>query len=143
MFKKGYVQSEEHKKRIGESNSIALLGKKHTEERRKNMSLAQKGDKGNNWKGGKTKEIQILRISLEYRLWRTAVFERDNYTCIWCRKRNGKGKAVYLEADHIKPFASFPELRFAIDNGRTLCKECHRTTDTYGNRSKSKKYGIE
>lgn len=96
-----------------------------------------KGDKHPNWKGGITPENEKIRNSKEYKLWRTAVFERDNYTCIWCGARNGKGvKAVYLQADHIKPFAYFPELRFAIDNGKTLCAPCHRTTDTYGVRPK-------
>lgn len=39
---------------------------------------------------------------------------------------------VVLQADHIKPFA------FAIDNGRTLCVACHKTTDTFGGKVNKK-----
>lgn len=99
---------------------------KHSLESKKKMALCHKGDKSHLWKGGITKENAKIRNSFEYRLWRKAVFERDNYTCIWCLRRG-----VELNADHIKPFAYFPELRFAIDNGRTLCKDCHKKTDTF------------
>ena len=101
---------------------------------RDKIRLGKLGEKNPNWKGGITPINKIIRASAEYRLWRVAVFERDDYTCIWCGDKNGNGKAVILHADHIKPFAYFPELRFAIDNGRTLCKQCHITTETYGNR---------
>lgn len=77
------------------------------------------------WKGGASTEAKRVRQSIEYRLWREAVFERDNYTCVWCGLRSGKGAKVYLHADHIQLFADYPELRLAIDNGRTLCRECH------------------
>jgi len=83
------------------------------------------------WRGGITPVNEVIRKSLESRIWRRAVFERDNWTCQNCEIRSGNGKKVVLHADHIKPFAFFPELRFAIDNGRTLCKPCHKTTDTY------------
>lgn len=84
------------------------------------------GENSPNWQGGKTSEREKLRKSIEYKLWRTSVFERDNYTCVFCGIRGGK-----LEADHIKPWCDYPELRFAIDNGRTLCHDCHTKTPTY------------
>ncbi len=37
-----------------------------------------------------------------------------------------------ISAAHIKQFALFPESRLDIDNGRTLCKPCHKATDNYG-----------
>lgn len=73
-----------------------------------------------------------IRYSKKMDDWRRAVFERDNYTCQECGARNGRGKAVILNADHIKPFAYYPELRFDLANGRTLCVECHRKTPTWG-----------
>lgn len=83
----------------------------------------------NFWKGGISKQNRTFKSNfqntIEYRLWRTAVFEKDNYTCVWCGARNGNGKKIVLNADHIQSFANFPELRLAIDNGRTLCRECH------------------
>lgn len=69
------------------------------------------------------------RYSVKAKHWRDEVFKRDNYTCIWCGIRSGKGVGeVRLEADHIKPWAFFPDLRYEVSNGRTLCRKCHDTT---------------
>lgn len=106
---------------------------------KKKISESKIGSKNPNWKGGISPINILIRNSSEMRLWRKSIFERDNYTCIWCGARNGNGKAIVLHADHIKPFAQFPELRFAIDNGRTLCRECHKTTDSYGFKSYNNK----
>ena len=78
------------------------------------------GENSHWWKGGVTPKNHKIRWSLEMRLWRAAVFERDVYTCKKCG-----AKGVYLNAHHIKPFAKFPKLRFDVDNGITLCKLCH------------------
>src|SRR3990167_10466226 len=112
--RKGTHISEEHKQKIG----LALRGKKRSVEIGRKMGEKTRGENHWNWKGGTSNSInKIIRISIEYKLWRKAVFERDNYTCVWCGFNKG-----YIEADHIKKFSDYPALRFAIDNGRTLCK---------------------
>jgi len=127
--------SEEWKKQ----NSLRHKGRRCSAETRRKMGDWQRGEKSKWWKGGVSTQYQLERASIECRLWRESVFTRDNYTCVWCSKKGGWSKEekrqVVLNADHIKPFKWFPELRFAIDNGRTLCVDCHRTTDTYGARS--------
>ncbi len=81
---------------------------------------------------GKRTADKIVRQSARYKAWRTLVFERDGYKCTQCSIKNGLGKTIYFHADHIKPFALFPGLRFEVSNGRTLCVPCHKATGTYG-----------
>lgn len=121
-----------HSEKTKEKIRLARKGKKHSKETRRKISESLKGERGSRWKGGITLLNFKIRNSFEYKLWREAVFERDNYTCIWCGAKSENGKKVILNADHIKPFALYPELRFAIDNGRTLCIDCHRKTSTFG-----------
>lgn len=65
---------------------------------------------------------QEIRRGHEYTTWRTAVYERDNYTCQECNRRGN----VLLNAHHVKPWATYPELRFDVNNGMTLCVDCHK-----------------
>lgn len=132
MPKIGYKQSEEHKIKV----SIALTGIVRTPEHKANIAKARKnqvmasGEKHWNWKGGITPINQKLRKSEQYDQWRDAVYKRDNYTCVEC------GAQGDLQADHIKQFAFYPELRFDVSNGRTLCIPCHKKTPTYKNNKK-------
>ena len=86
---------------------------------------AVSGSKNGNWKNGISQqnrtERQNIMSSLEYKTWRKNVFKKDNYTCQDCGQIGGE-----LNADHIKPFALFPKLRFKLSNGRTLCVPCHK-----------------
>ena len=110
-------------------------GKKFSEEYREKLSKSHTGLKyptlsaGNhwNWKGGVSKGRDKIKQSAEYKAWRTAVFERDDYTCQECHVRGG-----HLHAHHIKPFSTHERLRFDVKNGLTLCRKCHKKTDTYG-----------
>ena len=89
------------------------------------------GTSHHNWRGGVSRGYIQGYYSAEYKWWRNEVFERDKYTCTWCGQVGGT-----LNADHIKPFAFYPELRYDTNNGRTLCISCHKKTDTYGRKSK-------
>lgn len=109
-----------------------------SDETRRRMSEAQKNRKSEhlrghlhpNWQGGISNKNEAIRKSRAYKTWRQSVFERDNYTCLHCQQRG-----VRLHADHIKPFAFYPDLRFDLSNGQTLCEGCHRKTDTYGRKA--------
>lgn len=120
LARKGYRHSEKTKERIAKS----LMGKSKGKGIHRNI-----GENHPNWKGGVTPANKLIRNSMQYRLWRMSIFIRDGRKCIWC------GSKEKIQADHIKPFALFPELRFIIDNGRTLCEKCHKTTDTWGNKN--------
>lgn len=79
------------------------------------------GEQHYKWKGGKTWK---RFADPAYRAWRNSVLERDDYVCQACQRKCAKYEKG-LAAHHIQPYAAFPELRFHLDNGLTLCRECH------------------
>lgn len=111
-------------------------------EHRTKIGENKKGAKCNFWKGGTTGLVRAIKNTLKYKEWRRGVFERDDYTCVFCLTRG----STELAPDHIKPFSEILKERgvktveqalacnelWNLDNGRTLCHPCHKTTDTYG-----------
>lgn len=133
--KEFFVKLSEHKKGSRQRCSLEcskIFRKIHAKKKVKKGTPS--GEKHWNWQGGKTEKHIAIRSSVKYKEWRKSVFERDNYTCVLCGARNKKGsnKSVILNADHIVPLALNLDMALDITNGRTLCVECHRKTDTYG-----------
>lgn len=133
------------------AGSEFLKGKPFSKQHRQNLSKAFKGKFGkenNHYIDGRTSLYNTIRHLEEYEEWRKQIFKRDNYTCQHC----GDNKGHNLNAHHIKYFkqllSNFLEeynqfspiedketlIRLAIkykpfwniDNGITLCEDCHR-----------------
>lgn len=130
-----WPHTKESKAKIG----AALRGNKHAVshgrpkgipqplEWRKKMSKLRRGKNNNMYIDGLGRERagkrNQNRHTLDYRLWREAVFERDDFTCQDCGLRG-----VVLHGHHIKGWAEYPELRYDVSNGQTLCEKCHLKT---------------
>jgi hypothetical protein len=124
---KSRKKMSDSRKEYYKTHKHPLLGVKKSKEEIEQRSLKRIG-KSNykvagsnhyNWKGGITpidvKLRGIFRISIQKQ-----VFKRDKYTCQLCGQKGGD-----LQVDHIQKWSEYPELRFCIDNCRTLCMSCH------------------
>lgn len=128
-FKKGLIHSKEWKKRQSErfkGIGNPFYGKTHTKEIRARLSKIFSGKNNHFWKGGISSINKRIRRSKKFRDWREDVFKRDNYTCQICGFSSGQGKHIDLHLHHIKFFSEFPQFRFDVNNGITLCKNCHQ-----------------
>jgi len=141
--------SRDNKGQFIMGHKSGMTGKHHSEETKKKMSAIAKKKKFGSWligikkppiteetrekmrkshlgqipwnKGiGNYSNQERERHKREAGLWRISVYSRDNYTCQKCGQRGGR-----LHAHHIFNFATHIDLRFAIDNGITLCRDCH------------------
>ncbi len=92
----------------------------------KKLSLAHEGimigEKSPRWvKDRSTTTYNRPLNSFEYSNWRKEVFTRDNFTC-----KMSKGEcSKRIEAHHILSWKQYPELRYDINNGITLCRAHH------------------
>lgn len=125
QFAPGTITPHQFKK--GDRGYTFWKGKKLSNVHRFRISFSRLGENNPNWKGG----VQRNRHNgdIRYTIWRARVFLRDDYTCQNCKKRG-----VYLQAHHIQSWSKYPKLRYEIENGLTLCRDCHKKTNNYGNK---------
>ncbi len=94
-----------------------------TEEVRKKIGDAHRGEKCSFWRGGlyqdNRSERKKITETYEYKKWRRDIFKRDDFNCQLCPSRGGR-----MRAHHIKRFVDYPELRLDLRNGITICEDC-------------------
>lgn len=145
------VKRSPRERKLGPRNpmyGVKIIGRKHSEETKEKIKNTRKRGKDHfRYKNPKDRIEPIntqIRNCAKSKEWKFLVLKRDNFKCILC---NSKEK---LQVDHIVPFAiikiqnkisSLEEALLCsslwdISNGRTLCKECHMKTDTWGSKTK-------
>lgn len=82
--------------------------------------LGKTGEQSANWKGGITPRFHHPN-NKEYTEWRSEVFKRENWKC----RINNKDCRGQIQAHHILSWRDFPELRYDVNNGITLCQAHH------------------
>lgn len=111
---------EDYLQKIANATNYGFTCRKCENER---AGMERRGANNRFWKGGINGENDTLRHRSEYKNWRDLIYNRDNYTCQCCGKAGGR-----LNAHHIYPFSDYEDLRYSVDNGLTLCENCHDST---------------
>ena len=62
------------------------------------------------------------KFDLESKYWAVQVKKRDNYTCQKCNNKPSN----YLVSHHLYSYIKYKSLRYDINNGITLCQNCHQ-----------------
>ena len=150
------IITEQTKEKISKKlmgRTSPMKGKNHSEEAKEKIRLAGKeriknGFRSSFYIDGRTPLVKMIRNLSLMKQWTKRIFERDNYTCVECGRKN-----CYLNAHHTKSFRLiFEEFiqkynNFSITEdketlaklaesfhpfweaeGKTLCEECHDLT---------------
>ncbi len=95
----------------------------HADEWKKKRSKEMSGDNHPNWKKNRSEIIhnEYREYDIENKKWTKAVKDRDGWKC----KINNQDCCGWLYAHHILNWIDYPELRYQVNNGITLCHAHH------------------
>lgn len=104
------------------------VGRKHSEATRRKLSEQRLGNRSSSWNGGSSEENRGRYQHVDYKLWREAVYSRDDFTCAKTGERGG-----VLRPHHIYSWSKHPQIRLDVYNGITMTEEAHDNFHkTYG-----------
>ena len=120
----GHRHSEETRRKM----SLSRMGNKHTlghrltEEHKQKVSEALKGSKNPKWIADRSQLAKRQeRNDMAYKEWRHQTKIRDKFKC----KISNEDCVGRLEVHHILGWKEYPELRYEVNNGITLCHAHH------------------
>lgn len=94
-----------------------------TDEQKEKLKGKKTGKNNGRWINDRTNlsQNEYKHLDYKYRNWMFAVKKRDNWKC----KINNSDCKGRLESHHILNWKNYPELRYEISNGITLCHSHH------------------
>lgn len=110
-----------HTKEVHDKISKSMLGIKRSEETKKRIGDANRGEKGSNWQGGKSFEPYGTEFNNNLK---EIVRNRYERKCFICKKTELENKER-LSVHHI----NYDKKNNKIDNLISLCKICHLKTN--------------
>lgn len=104
------------------------------------------GENNPSWKGGKTALVLAIRTCTQYQNWRRQIYISAKHTCAICGVVANAQNKITLHCDHIIPLSQLLDQNqirtieeavlcsslWDTNNGRILCKCCHKATPTFG-----------
>ena len=119
----GETRPPEIGRKISEKRMGHLVSQETRDKISKNLFGRFRGNESPNWIDDRTKlkTDRYKMFDYQYRLWSNSVKKRDKWKC---RITNGDCKGR-LESHHILNWEEYPELRYDINNGITLCHSHH------------------
>ena len=112
---------EQHRK-----DNILRVRKNRRDWRKKNPESVKKSFIKLYEKLGNVLEMNRTEYEWALKCWSLAVRERDGNVCLYCGStRNLQGHHQYSKKD-------YPELSLDLNNGFTLCLDCHKNTESWG-----------
>lgn len=135
-YTRGPQTAESNRKRSeklkGRSYLDVLGSQERVDERNRKHALSMR----KTWEEYWAEHHLEIRDTTQYYEWRKAVLDRDNRTCQHCHitedqlPKVGHVVETNMHTHHIKSWKEFPDLRYVVENGITLCCKCHREEET-------------